>query len=111
MHATRIFTNIQRIIYDNDIIKKAGSQKKRQRKTHKQEITYTASVINCKSFEQTQTNTHRTKQNYIGRQTTQENTVVDVEKRKYTCKEKKIYKKGRYADTYEHKKYTKQTSI
>jgi len=49
-HATRIFTNIQRSIYDNDIIKKAGSQKKRQRKTHKQEIMDTASVINCKSF-------------------------------------------------------------
>ena len=46
----------------------------------------TARVINCKSFEQTQTNAHRTKQNSIGRQTTQENTVVDVEKSKYTCK-------------------------
>ena len=50
LHATRIFTNIQRSIYDNDIIKKACSRKKRQRKTHKQEIMDTASVINCKSF-------------------------------------------------------------
>ena len=77
MHATRIFTNIQRSIYDNDIIKNACSRKKRQRKAQKQEILDTASVRDCKSFEQTQTNAHRTKQNSIGRQTTQENTLID----------------------------------
>ncbi len=50
LHATRIFLQIQRRIYDDDISKKATSKKKRQRKTHKQEIMDTASVINCKSF-------------------------------------------------------------
>ena len=50
LHATRIFSNIQRSIYDNNIIKKADSKKKRQTKTNKQEIVDTASVIDCKSF-------------------------------------------------------------
>ncbi len=49
-HPTRIFSNIQRSIYDNNIIKKACSRKKRQRKTHKQEIMDTATWKACKKL-------------------------------------------------------------
>ena len=60
LHATRIFTNIQRSKYDNDIIKKACSRKKA---TNKNTQTRNNGHCKCNKLQKLRTNTNKCTQN------------------------------------------------